>query len=78
MVSTLTSKGQLTIPKKIREHLKLKTGDKLQFIINGNGKVELSPVKVSIKDLKGILRSPEKPVSLEDMEKAIVESGGHI
>jgi len=35
--------------------LKLKTGDKIQFMINKEGKIELSPIKVRLKDLKGIL-----------------------
>ncbi len=55
MTSTLTSKGQLTVPKEVRERLKLKTGDKIQFMINKEGKIELSPIKVRLKDLKGIL-----------------------
>ncbi len=39
MISTLTSKGQLTVPKEVRELLKLKTGDKIQFMINKEGKI---------------------------------------
>ena len=60
MTSTLTSKGQLTVPKEVRERLKLKTGDKIQFMINKEGKIELSPIKVRLKDLKGILPPPKK------------------
>ncbi len=78
MTSTLTSKGQLTVPKEVRERLKLKTGDKIQFMINKEGKIELSPIKVRLKDLKGILPSPKKKVTLKDMENAIIDSGGKI
>lgn len=78
MTSTITSKGQLTIPQKIREYLRLKTGDKIQFTINKEGKVELSPITTSLKDLKGILPPPPRKVSLEDMNKAIVDEGGRI
>ena len=78
MTSTLTSKGQLTVPKEVRERLKLKTGDKIQFMINKEGKIELSPIKVRLKDLKGILPLPKKKVTLKDMENAIIESGGKI
>ena len=78
MTSTLTSKGQLTVPKEVRERLKLKTGDKIQFTINKDGKIELSPVKVRLKDLKGILPPPKKRVTLKDMENAIIDSGGKI
>lgn len=78
MTSTLTSKGQLTVPKEVRELLKLKTGDKIQFMINKEGKIELSPIKVRLKDLKGILPPPKKKVTLKDMENAIIDSGGKI
>ena len=78
MISTLTSKGQLTVPKEVRELLKLKTGDKIQFMINKEGKIELSPIKVRLKDLKGILPPPKKKVTLKDMENAIIDSGGKI
>jgi len=78
MTSTLTSKGQLTVPKEVRELLKLKTGDKIQFMINKEGKIELSPIKARLKDLKGILSSPKKKVTLKDMENAIIDSGGKI
>jgi len=78
MTSTLTSKGQLTVPKEVRERLKLKTGDKIQFMINKEGKIELSPIKARLKDLKGILSSPKKKVTLKDMENAIIDSGGKI
>ncbi len=78
MTSTLTSKGQLTVPKEVRERLKLKTGDKIQFMINKEGKIELSPIKVRLKDLKGILPPPKKKVTLKDMENAIIDSGGKI
>ena len=78
MISTLTSKGQLTVPKEVRERLKLKTGDKIQFMINKEGKIELSPIKVRLKDLKGILPPPKKKVTLKDMGNAIIDSGGKI
>lgn len=78
MTSTLTSKGQLTVPKEVRERLKLKTGDKVQFTINKDGKIELSPIKVRLKDLKGLLPHPKKKVTLKDMEDAIIDSGGKI
>ncbi len=78
MTSTLTSKGQLTVPKEVRERLKLKTGDKIQFMINKEGKIELSPIKARLKDLKGILPLPKKKVTLKDMENAIIDSGGKI
>ena len=78
MVVRLSSKGQLTLPKKIRQLLNLKTGDRVQFSINENGNIELTPLKSSVKDLKGILPAPQKAVSLQDMEEAISTAGGSI
>ena len=76
MESTLTSKGQITIPKEIRDRLKLRMGDKVEFYVRDDGRVELVPVTSSIKRLKGILPKPARAVSLEAMEKAIRERGG--
>jgi AbrB family looped-hinge helix DNA binding protein len=55
-ISTVTSKGQTTIPKEIREYLHIKAYDKLSFIPYGKEKVVLSPIKGTILDLKGALR----------------------
>ena len=71
MVTTITSKGQITLPKSIRDKLKLHVGDRLDFIILYNGHLETIPLKASIKELKGIVPPPQNNVSLEDMERAI-------
>ncbi|MEW5745624.1 MAG: type II toxin-antitoxin system PrlF family antitoxin [Nitrospirota bacterium] len=71
-VSLITSKGQTTIPKRIREHLHLNPGDKINFVIQNDGKVVLQPATVDIKELEGILHRPGmKPVSTEQMQAAI-------
>lgn len=67
----LTSKGQTTIPKKIRDRLRLRAGDRLKFILQPDGRVLIVPTTVHARDLKGMLTPPEKPVSLEQMERAI-------
>lgn len=70
----VTSKGQVTIPKKIREKLNLKPGDKLLFEETKQGEVKISTQKKSIKDLRGILRRPgQKARSVEEMNKGIAE-----
>jgi AbrB family looped-hinge helix DNA binding protein len=71
MEATLTSKGQVTIPKAVRDALHLQTGDRLDFILEADGTVRVLPVKGSVKSLKGILPKPERPVSLEEMEQAV-------
>jgi len=71
-VSTLTSKGQTTIPADIREYLKLQPGDKIDFIIEDEGKVVIEPATLDVKDIEGVLFNPKrKAVSVEDMKRAI-------
>lgn len=70
MESALTSKGQATIPKSIREHLHLSPGDRLKFFIHPDGTVVILP-KIRTSSLKGMLSSPRRSASLRDMEAAI-------
>lgn len=58
MLATVTSKGQVTIPKAIRDMLRINTNDKIDFIVEG-GKVLLSPVK-TLLDLRGAVPSRGK------------------
>jgi AbrB family looped-hinge helix DNA binding protein len=69
--STLTSKGQTTIPIAIRRHLKLSPGDRMEFVIDADGRVVMLPVTVDLKTLKGCLPKPAKPLSVDDMDRAI-------
>ena len=75
MFSTLTRKGQLTIPKSIRKKFKLHRGDKIEFLIDNEGAIVLVPVKSSVKELKGMVPPPDKSVSLEEMQEAIESRG---
>jgi len=72
MSVTITSKGQVTIPKAIRNKLHLKTGDKLEFVLHQNS-VEFIPISGSVRDLKGMVARPDKAVSLDEMDRAIRE-----
>jgi len=69
--STITSKGQTTIPVEIRRHLKLKPSDRLQFFIEPDGKVVLIPRNLDIRELKGMLGPARRHVSIEEMNVAI-------
>jgi len=73
MLATLTSKGQVTVPKPIRERLRLHAGDKLDFFLRDDGHMEVVPKKSSMKDLKGMIPPPRRDVTLADMERAIAE-----
>lgn len=69
--STLTSKGQTTIPAEIRAFLKAKTGDKLRYVIR-DGEVVLKAKTGSIMDLVGFLHDPaRKPMTDEELDRAI-------
>lgn len=70
-VSTLTSKGQITLPKSIRNRLNLKPGDKVEFWVDENGEVRLIPINVSIRHLKGFLAYSGKRKTIEEMQEAI-------
>lgn len=65
-VSILTKKGQTTIPKDIRNLLKLKTNDKILYLVEGK-KVILKPLKGSILDLRGSVATREKPVDFKKL-----------
>ena len=68
----MTSKGQVTIPKEIREFLKVKAGDLIEFVIDGEGRVVVRAGTVHVGELKGLLHRPgRKPVTLEEMQQAI-------
>ena len=69
MESFITIKGQITLPKPIREHLHVKPGDKVKFFAHPNGTVFLLP-KLPVSGLRGIVKSSRR-VSLEEMDEAI-------
>tara|TARA_B110000908_G_scaffold167058_1_gene219311 strand:+ start:767 stop:1009 length:243 start_codon:yes stop_codon:yes gene_type:complete len=70
--STVTAKGQTTLPKDVRAALSIKPGDKLRYLVH-DGEVRILRAR-SILDLKGVLkRSGQAPVSLEAMEEAIAD-----
>ena len=69
--SVITSKGQTTLPKKVRDALGLQPGDKLRYAVLNKGVLVL---KVQpIDRLFGILHYDGPPVTLEDMKRGIIE-----
>jgi antitoxin PrlF len=69
--TSLTSKGQVTVPREIREKLGLRNGQKLQFTIQDDGRVVIAPVFLRLSALAGILPKPRRAVSIEEMDKAV-------
>ncbi len=72
--SRLSTKGQLVIPKEIRDYLGVAPGDRIDFVVEEDGRVSLRPALVDFRDLRGLLHDAARPgVSLEDIERAIRE-----
>jgi AbrB family looped-hinge helix DNA binding protein len=70
MESAITVKGQATIPKAIREHLRLRPGDRVKFFVHPDGSVVLLP-KVGASALRGIVKSRRgRPVPIVEMTEA--------
>jgi antitoxin PrlF len=69
--ATLTSKGQITIPKPVRDHLRLESGDRVDFLVTETGDVILRPARRSIRELRGLLRRPGRAMSLDEMDAGI-------
>ena len=67
--SAITTKGQATIPKAIREHLGLKAGDRVKFFMHPDGSVVLLP-KRSASVLRGIVKPRRRRASIEEMKEA--------
>ena len=74
VTATLTSKGQLTIPKAVRDSLHLHAGDRVAFVVNGDSEATLTPVTKSVDEVFGRLHSPAQPrKSVEDMKAAVAQ-----
>ncbi len=72
MTSTVTSKGQVTIPVEARRRLRIVPGTKLEFVICDDGRLEVRPLSGSLKDLKGVAPHPERALTLAEMDAAII------
>jgi len=72
LASSLTQKGQVTLPAKIRKKLALKTGDKIAFTLEGN-RIIAVPVSDDISSVFGAIKS-DKSISVEEMDDAIAKA----
>lgn len=71
-IATITSEGQVTIPQEILDRLGLKPGDRVGFRIHADGKCVLEP-RIPIERLYGVLATGAATVTLEEMDRAILE-----
>jgi AbrB family looped-hinge helix DNA binding protein len=69
--ATVTSKGQITLPKEIRERLGVRAGGKLRFTLESDERVVMRPVNLSIQRLFGILGKPPRKIPLEEIDEVI-------
>ena len=70
--ATMTSKGQVTIPKEVRIALGIDSGDRIEFVEVEKGEFTMIAVTRSVRELKGLFRGKrDKPVSIEEMNSAI-------
>ncbi len=71
--ATVTSKGQITIPKEVRELLRVDAGDQVDFVINDRGDVVVRSANADVRELRGMLKRPRRrPVTVERMNAAIL------
>ena len=73
--ATLTSKGQVTIPKEIRQRLGLKQGDKLIFRFDECGRLTVEAAKPDpLGGIVGMLHhyAGKRPVTIEEMNEAVL------
>jgi antitoxin PrlF len=69
--ATITSQGQLTLPKAIRDLLHLKPGDRVSFRVREDQTVVVEPETVDLRSLRGALKSRRRGVTVEEMDEAV-------
>jgi AbrB family looped-hinge helix DNA binding protein len=72
--ATLTSKGQITLPKTVRDRLQLGEGDRVEFVETADGYL-LRAATADVRELKGILSGRGQAVTIEEMNSAISQMG---
>lgn len=73
--ATMTTKGQITIPRKVRDALSIGAGDRVEFVEIEKGRFELVAATHSVGALKGLIKKPAAPVTIEAMSEAIARQG---
>ena len=69
--ATLTSKGQITIPKEVRERLGVEAGDRLEFVEQERGVYRVVAATRDVRNLKGMVPKPRRAVTVEEMNAAV-------
>lgn len=75
--ATLTSKGQITVPKPVREALGVRPGDRLAFHIHEDGTVTVEAETIDLRSLRGTIRPRVRGVTVDAMQAAIRRAATH-
>lgn len=74
-VSTITSKGQVTLPKKVRDRLHLKAGDKLDFRVEEDGSIRAYPIARKVSEVFGVFaEKASQPYTAAETKKRLEEA----
>jgi AbrB family looped-hinge helix DNA binding protein len=76
--ATMTSKGQITIPVKVRKALGLKPGVRIDFYEVEDGEYAFRPRTGSIMEMEGCIPKPDHPISIEEMNQAILDHAARL
>jgi antitoxin PrlF len=74
-MSTVTSKGQITLPKVIRDRLGVRPGDRVVFLEREDGEIVVEAATVDLRELRGCLPTSRSGVTVEDMNRAVRRGG---
>jgi antitoxin PrlF len=75
MLATVTIKGQVTVPKAIRDQLKIEQGTQLDFKLNDDGSISVRALKRSALSIVGLLRQPGRVApTIEQMNLAVADA----
>lgn len=75
VAARMTSKGQITIPATVRDAMGASSGTRIEFIPLGDGRFEIVAANLPVEALKGMIKRPEVPVTIEQMNEAIAQEG---
>lgn len=69
--ATITSKGQTTIPKSVRDRLNLKPGDRIEFVVQDDGTATMIPATLTLRQLRALIPKPPRSLTLDEMDQTI-------
>ena len=74
MLSTVTSKGQITIPVEVRRAIGLDAGMQVEFIVNSRHRIELVPRNADIRTMRGAVPAPSHAITVDAMNATIADA----